>query len=175
MVADQLNISTLIHLNVTTLHALKKVLLRLSTPLYTSVNSKGRASVGQHVRHLLEFYQCLFEATTTVNYDNRKRNLKLETDLKYAIKTIDSVVAALELQTTDRPLHTLANFPSATSQPLCICSSLSRELLYVLEHAIHHKALLRILIKDANPQFELDDAFGVAYSTMAYQNQQAGG
>lgn len=45
-------------------------------------------SIGQYLRHSAEFYLCLFQGipTQTVNYDERKRDLLIETDRKYAIK-----------------------------------------------------------------------------------------
>ena len=55
-------------------------------------NSKllNGASIGQHLRHSAEFYLCLFQgiATQTVNYDERKRDLLIETDRKHAIKIL---------------------------------------------------------------------------------------
>jgi len=173
MVMEQ-NIAALKHLNVETLLRLKSVLECIDQRLYTHLNVKGRASVGQHVRHTLEFYQCLFKADTAVNYDARKRDILLESSANHAAVTIDQIMREIEALERDFPLQTLAELPSSTSK-LLVGSSLSRELLYVLEHAIHHMALIRILIKDEQGDFELEEAFGVAYSTLAYRDQTANG
>ncbi len=57
----------------------------------------SNASIGQHVRHILEFYQCLFkgEQSKEVNYDARQRDLKLESDVHFASKTIDDIINSL--------------------------------------------------------------------------------
>ncbi|MCF8465401.1 MAG: hypothetical protein K9G41_11190 [Flavobacteriales bacterium] len=169
------NITALKQLNVETLRRLKSVLAEIDQRLYTHVNLKGRASVGQHVRHMLEFYQCLFDAEQAVNYDARKRDILIESSAAHASLVIDAIINKLQSIATDVPLRTLAELPSASAETLSVTSSLSRELLYVLEHAIHHMALIRILIKDEAPDFELEDAFGVAYSTLAYREQTGNG
>ena len=168
------DIAILKKLNIETLQRLKDVLSNINQRLYTHLNVKGRASVGQHVRHTLEFYQCLFQSKTEVNYDARNRNVLLESSADHASLAIDQIVSEVETLKTDFPMQTLAEMPSALEM-LSVSSSLSRELLYVLEHAIHHMALIRILIKDVQADFELDQTFGVAYSTLAYQDQAANG
>ena len=43
------------------------------------------SSIGQHTRHIIEFYQCLnasFQQEVSVCYEERKRNLAIECDLK---------------------------------------------------------------------------------------------
>jgi uncharacterized damage-inducible protein DinB len=174
MVAEG-DIAALKQLNVETLFRLKSVLSEIDQRLYTHVNVKGRASVGQHVRHTLEFYLCLFEATDAVNYDNRKRDILIESSSEHASVTIDQIVEHVNALNSDFLLQTLAELPSASTEALSVRSSLSRELLYVLEHAIHHMALIRILIKDEQADFQLEDSFGVAYSTLSYRNQEANG
>ena len=169
------NIIALKQLNVETLLRLKTVLAEIDQRLYTHVNVKGRASVGQHVRHTLEFYQCLFEAQTAVNYDARKRDILIESSAEHASLVLNQIVGQLDAVKADFPLQTLAELPSASIETLSVGSSLSRELFYVLEHAIHHMALIRILIKDEQADFQLEDSFGVAYSTLAYRDQEAHG
>lgn len=169
------NISTLLALNVETLQRLRTALESIDPSLYTHVNTKGRASVGQHVRHTLEFFECLLEGGRFVNYDERKRDILVESSSDHAIVTIDKVIRNLEDVTKDFPLVLKAGLPSSSSQPLQVSSSLSRELLYVLEHAIHHMALIRILIKDEEPDFVLEESFGVAYSTLTHRGMEANG
>jgi uncharacterized damage-inducible protein DinB len=169
------NISTLLALNVETLQRLRTALETISPSLYKHVNTKGRASVGQHVRHTLEFFECLLEGGRFVNYDERKRDILVESSSDYAMVTIDKVIKNLEGVTKDFPLVLKAGLPTSSSQQLQVSSSCSRELLYVLEHSNHHMALIRILIKDEEPEFVLEESFGVAYSTLAYRGLQANG
>ncbi|MCF8277823.1 MAG: DinB family protein [Flavobacteriales bacterium] len=171
----QTNISILKQLNCNTLLSLRSVLERMEQKMYTHVNPKGRASVGQHVRHTLEFYQCLFEATDSVNYDLRKRDILLESSPDHAMICIDELIEKLNSVSLDRSLKLLAEMSGAEDNLLSVSSSMSRELLYVLEHAIHHMALMRVLIKDGNTEFDLHDSFGVAYSTLAYRSHEAKG
>lgn len=167
---DNTNISVLKKLNIETLSRLRDVLQEIDQHLYTHVNEKGRASVGQHVRHTLEFYQCLFEANDTVNYDQRKRDILIESSAAHAANVADQMLKSIGLIEEDRPMQLEAEM-LGLENTLRVDSSQSRELLYVLEHAIHHMALMRILIKDEAADFELEDAFGVAYSTLAYRGQ----
>jgi hypothetical protein len=46
-------------------------------------------------------------------------------------------------------------------------STLARELLYNLEHAIHHMALIRVGLNLRFKYVLYQDNFGVAYSTLA--------
>jgi hypothetical protein len=45
----------------------------------------------------------------------------------------------------------------------------ARELLYNLEHAIHHMALIQVAVRQAFPALTLPAHFGVAYSTVQHQ------
>ncbi|MBL4586248.1 MAG: DinB family protein [Flavobacteriales bacterium] len=172
MVVDK-NIQALRQLNVQTLSELKEVLSRLNAADYTFVNPKGKASVGQHVRHSLEMYLCLFNENAEVNYDARKRDITIEVSSDNAIATVDAIIDRLHQVELDRPILHLTELPAVSDTPLTFNSSLSRELFYVLGHLIHHMALMRILIVDEQPDFELTDSFGVAYSTLAYRDQLA--
>jgi len=165
------NVNALQQLNSNTLSELKHVLLRLTASQYTSINPKGKASVGQHVRHSLEMYLCLFLGNSEVNYDARKRDTVLEVSSGNACETIDSIIAQLSTMEADRPMQHLTNLPSVSENRLSFASSFSRELFYVMGHLIHHMALIRILIVDEQPDFTLPDSFGVAHSTLAYRNQ----
>ncbi len=169
------HIKALVTLNVESLLELKAVLLKLGESSYTDFNSKGQASVGQHVRHTLAFYHCLFQADETVNYDKRERDVFLETNVDHAISSIEEIVEQLRKFDLDRPIALSTQVESVSHDSLVFNSSLSRELFYVLEHAIHHMAIMRILIMDQIPNFELSPSFGVAYSTLAYREQVAKG
>lgn len=169
------NIAPLVRLNKTTLSELKALLDQLDQAVYATYNQKGKASIGQHVRHTIEFYQCLFSGCAEVDYDQRTRDVVLETNIEHAINTIGEIQARVDLIQEDAPLTLITELPAVTSDPLRIASSWSRELFYVMEHAIHHMALIRVLVSDSDQSIELPESFGVAYSTLAHREAEANG
>ena len=127
------------------------------------------ASVGQHVRHILEFYQCLLAGndTKTVNYDSRQRDLKIETDLFIAKKTIDDIINALLDVKNDFPVSFTANYSfDNEDKSEIINSSFYRELAYNLEHSIHHQALIKVAITEMKLSRLVKETFGFAPSTI---------
>lgn len=133
----------------------------------------SQATIGQHIRHILEFYTCLMEGTETewVNYDNRKRDIKIENDQHTAIHTIDEIINKLkEYNTpyyTDFPLVHKGDYSYHTSRKECFsASSLGRELAYCLEHSIHHQALIKVSLKEQALAYLIDDTFGIAPATV---------
>ncbi len=125
-------------------------------------------TIGKHVRHILEFYDLLISSHDTghLNYDRRERDLQLETSSEKAIQRLARIGAALEYLDLDRPLLLEAQL---TDEPVQIPSSFARELLYNLEHAIHHMALIQVAIRAAFLHVVLPSQFGVAYSTIQHQ------
>ncbi len=123
-------------------------------------------SLGDHCRHILEFYQCLLEGESNkVNYDERVRNKFLAQDKTYAlviIKEIQHKIKHCDLAQIIFLSQTLEG------ESFKIESNLKRELLYTLEHSIHHLAIMKIAIQQCFPKIKLMNHFGVAYSTINY-------
>ena len=96
-------------------------------------------SIGQHLRHSAESYLCLFQGipTQTVNYDERKRDLLIETDRKYAIKILSDLSDYLKQILPSFALQFFSNETEAKEKHFI--TSDDRELLYCLDHAIHHQ------------------------------------
>lgn len=126
-------------------------------------------TVGKHVRHILEFYDLLVSSYQTgeLNYDRRKRDLLLEISADEAILRISRINYAIQHLDLNRPLHLAAEL---SAHPVQIASSYDRELLYNIEHAIHHMALIQIAVRDAFLHVVMPANFGVAYSTIQHQS-----
>tara|TARA_B110000046_G_scaffold110797_1_gene118053 strand:+ start:753 stop:1253 length:501 start_codon:yes stop_codon:yes gene_type:complete len=134
-------------------------------------NSKllNGAFIGLHLRHSAEFYLCLFNGipTQTVNYDERKRDLLIETDRKYAIKILSDLSDQLKHIQPSFALQLFSNETEAKEKPFV--TYVDRELLYCLDHANHHQVLIKIGLKELQIVDLVGDDFGVAYSTLRYR------
>lgn len=126
-------------------------------------------TIGRHVRHLVEFYQCLFEGLVIqqVNYDARARNPVLEQDKDLAGGILEYLMGRIAEVGADQPLTLLSSYHP--DQTVAIPSSLYRELVYNLEHCIHHQATIRIGLEALHQPLPLGDGFGLAPSTLNYQ------
>lgn len=154
------------------LNEIKKVLLQLSDENYSYASETlFGATIGQHVRHILEFYQSVFNGLDlkTINYDNRKRNLLLETDSNYAIQVIDEINSCLSLDILDQTLLLEGNFCAEEGKEIQIQTTLFRELAYCLEHSIHHQALIKVGLLEVNCLSYIDETFGLAPATIRHK------
>lgn len=124
-------------------------------------------SAGKHARHIIEFFECLDWAdhALIVNYDERQRNLRLEEEPEFALHTIARLQERI-LGYEEKTLSMEFDYGKGKSR---ICTTLYRELVYNIEHCVHHLAILKIGIESHFPQVYLSPELGVAYSTQQYQ------
>lgn len=152
---------------------LSESLRQLTTEEYTQPSSiLFHATIGQHVRHIIELFQCLEKGYETgiVNYEKRKRDYRIETDRELAIDLLRVIYQ--ELVRPNRELVLEAEDYCESEEGLQIPSNYYRELAYNLEHTIHHMALIRVGINEVS-SLVLPKEFGVAYSTLKYRQQCA--
>lgn len=127
------------------------------------------SSIGEHTRHIVELFQQLNEGYVdgNVNYDNRKRDVRIQLDLDFAIETIAQVVSALNKENKRLVLTTLLN-----GEGDGIESNYFREIMYNIDHCIHHQALIKIGLEYLKKE-EVVENLGVAPSTILYKKQCA--
>lgn len=134
----------------------------------------SNVSIGQHIRHLLEFYICVLQGieNRTVCYDNRKRVLLWETSKQEALlaakKVIDSLKSLQYIE--NQHIEVEGNFSYEEKTTLKLASSLFRELAYCLEHSTHHQALIKVSLIEQRLNHLIGDEFGIASSTIRYLN-----
>lgn len=129
----------------------------------------SNATIGEHTRHIIEMFQCLEKQYDLgiVNYDNRERDILIQTDADCAIQNILEIKNNLEKENKNIDLQQVID-----GEEIIIQSNYFRELLYNLEHCIHHQALIKVaILKFEN--VNIDENFGVARSTIEYRKQCA--
>lgn len=154
------------------LFELKSILNQIKDSDYSkSLRILENGTLGRHVRHVLEFYECLFISNfgDTVCYDDRKRNLILEENVRFASDYIDQIIDRIELVDINKRLLLKSRFEQAE---ILMESSLFREITYNIEHTVHHLAIIRIAISSELKYINLSRTFGYAESTVQYLKAQ---
>ena len=130
------------------------------------------ASIGQHVRHIIELYICLYNGyeTGTVNYEKRKRDIRIETDKGLANELMQMICNNIDKP--DKELLLDSNYDEQSTDSIIVTTNYYRELLYNLEHTVHHMALIRVGINEVS-SITIPEGFGVATSTIKYQKSCA--
>ena len=129
----------------------------------------SNATIGEHMRHIIELFGCLLEnyECGLINYDGRKRDLLLQTDKNEAIAIIEKYL--LEIDKPNKPLSLTHNCFSPIE---LLQTNYFRELIYNLEHSIHHQALIKVALHSLL-HIKIPSSFGVAPSTLEYRKQCA--
>jgi len=134
----------------------------------------SHSSIGQHLRHVLEFYICLFDGIKKgqICYDERKRDLLLETNKVHTMQTMDNIIQKLHEIKADAPIVLKASLSDKNDTFFTLNSSIYRELVYNFDHSIHHQALIKIGLNEFKSN-DVDDNFGVAPSTIKHNKECA--
>ncbi len=128
-------------------------------------------SLGKHIRHVLEFFDLLLhsESNDYINYDERKHDPLLESDINVCIDKINKLIDSLYSIEKDKPIQLQVAYSTESGKPTAVNTSINRELAYNIEHAIHHMAIVKIAVITVFPKITLPQDFGVAYSTIRFQ------
>ena len=128
-------------------------------------------TIGKHVRHVVEFFDLLVSGieNNRVNYDKRKHEPLYETSTEATLNLLKKLKAQISRIPADRSLILEVSYADKDQDYVQIKSSLEREIAYNIEHAIHHMAIIKIAMNTVFPQVKLADNFGIAYSTVRYQ------
>lgn len=134
----------------------------------------SHASIGQHLRHTLEFFLCLEKGLNEgiINYDKREHDMVLENDKFLALACIQHIRSFICAQQEDKTLLLEVNYNILKDESVTIPTSFTRELIYNIEHALHHIAILKIGLRESAPYVVYDANFGIAASTIRHKDQK---
>ena len=130
------------------------------------------ASIGGHYRHCLDHFRSLLDAANegSLNYDHRERGTLVETDrfaalnatraLREGYEQLPAAWLGQQIEVTCKTSYAATGSQSSSS-------TVGREIMYVVAHAVHHYALIGIM--GGMMGLKMPAGFGVAPSTAKYQ------
>lgn len=132
--------------------------------------SLSGSTIGQHIRHTLEFFTCFQEGCITgvVNYDKRGHDPLIQADCKVAAIVIARVITFVNNLKDDAPIVLEVRYDPAEEACHRVSTNIFRELVYNIEHAVHHMAMIKIAIREVAPYVVLPGNFGIAASTLRH-------
>lgn len=132
------------------------------------------STVGQHLRHTLEFFICLEQGYELgiVNYDKRIHNKAMENDKHIALHTIRQIQDFVSTNQGDKALKLEVGYEPDSEECVTVETNYLRELTYNIEHAVHHMAIMKIGIREVADYVKLPAGFGVAVSTLRYKENE---
>jgi hypothetical protein len=149
------------------------LLFELQDATYSrTADAPFHASIGGHYRHVLEHFESLVKGLPAreINYDTRKRNLRMQSEVTYASVATCDLLRALRrcsAETLSRNCKVINSVGYGSSQPVSMDSNFGRELAYCIGHAIHHYAIIRLLCHELGVSVPAE--FGVAPSTLKHR------
>jgi hypothetical protein len=158
------------------LHQGESLLNSLSDEDYTrKLPTVFGSTIGGHYRHGLDHFQTLLRGLEAgeINYDHRERNSWIENDCMFALAETHRILRAFESIPTpflDCPINVRGKVNYEVDAASWVGSTVGREFMYAVAHAIHHYALIAVMcgILDV----PVPAGFGVAPSTLKYQADQ---
>jgi hypothetical protein len=133
------------------------------------------ASIGQHTRHFIEFYQCLLDQAAEgqcINYALRARDLRIEEDPAFAAQRVREVCKRLDTISGNMPCVLMCDEQIDGTSGVTVETNFDREIIYNIEHTIHHLAIIKIGLHAIAPRIPLPGHFGIAPSTIKHRQEQ---
>ncbi len=162
----------LIHENIQLLRQGEGVLRSISDGAYTAEVS-GISSAAKHFRHIFNHYEALLmQRRSIVDYETRERGTEVERRRDAALAKTAELVAALHdlgdniLRDTTLSIERVIRLADGQLQKVFYPSNLSRELDFLQQHAVHHFAMIAIILRQQGAETPQD--FGMSPSTLRF-------
>jgi hypothetical protein len=130
------------------------------------------ATIGKHTRHIIDAFATVERGInqSEISFDERTRDLRTENDRAFASNLMKQFATKIEVADVNRKIILLNDFSHAEKKEIIRTeTTLGRELIYAIEHAIHHLAIIKIGIEQCLG-IPLPSGFGVAPSTIRFQS-----
>jgi hypothetical protein len=148
--------------SVITISKSKSILSGLTNDQLTNTNVPPYHScIGSHIRHILDFYQCIFKGIESrqVDLTDRERDLRTEQDCDFALKNIENVLEGLRSFENSDPEIKLKVIDDLGLGTIEIEYTLGALLAQANSHTIHHYAIISYILDRMHIVIK-DETFG---------------
>lgn len=167
-------LQSIIASNTDAIEQLNTLIRRLDDDQYgVTVCDIAVSTLGCHVRHIIEHYQCFFEGLdkALIDYDARARDPQVECHREVAQQHLALLIEklnAIEGQeyAGDERLQVLLQTARDQAVVPATQSTLCRELVFLHGHTTHHFAQMALHMRAMG--VDIDAQFGMAPSTQRY-------
>lgn len=137
----------------------------------SSLDILHHATIGQHLRHIADFYLCILNGMNhgVIDYSARARNPLLEQSASFYQNTMSDIHNIVSTLVWDTPISIIPDIAFTNGHCVTVQSSIGRELMYAFDHALHHLAIIKIGLKTNFPTIHISDSLGVAPSTIRHK------
>lgn len=128
--------------------------------------------VGAHLRHILDHFANVLAGARgeLIDYDRRTRGSAVERDPRCAQRALRVLRRELsELPQSATPVIVRTEIDCEVSRSVTVESTLERELIYLLNHSIHHLAYIKLTLVQHG--FHLPDTVGLAPATASHERE----
>ncbi len=130
------------------------------------------ARIGAHVRHVHDHFKALLSGLETgcVDYNQRRRSSPAETDITLCEQEHRNILSALAAsESVPTRLTIISEIDCFTIENTALPSTVERELLYLINHTIHHVAIIKLIL--SHHGIETPGYLGLAPSTASYMRE----
>lgn len=152
----------IIQSSIYTLSKSKQLLCSLSNEdLSNHSVSPYYSCIGSHVRHILDFYDCIIEGIDerTIDLTNRKRDERMHSDCNYTLSHVERIIDALKKFDNYRFTQDYKVSDDLGLGKVEIKYTLGAILAQANSHAIHHYAIINYILDRLGISI-IDETFG---------------
>jgi hypothetical protein len=148
---------------------IKDLLIKLNAVQYNEeLLLFNGSSIGGHVRHIYDFYECILSGESTIDYNCRNRNTLIQTNISTATSAFDELMLKVTYLNINDQVKVVGDFNHKEIAKETVNSTIGRELMYAYDHSIHHLAIIKMGIRTHFKNVIVHDNLGVAPSTIRY-------
>ncbi len=141
---------------------------------YLAIDRYDSAPIGKHVRHILDHFLVFKIAIDTqlLDYNYRRRDAEIEKNLDLAKQEIADYlewIKNVDLSDIILTIQTEISFDSLIH--IRMTSTADRELVYIINHTVHHVAYISLLLKCLGEE-QIPDNIGFASATLTYMRNK---